>query len=56
MQSVDRGWVNSCAWELFRGGAAPYTLYLDGRFYCTCDNRKEVDEELEEIAQKLQLL
>ena len=23
-----------------------YEIYVDGEFYCSCDNRREVDEEL----------
>lgn len=24
-----------------------YEVYVDGRFYCSCDNLREVDKELE---------
>lgn len=30
--------------ELIRGY---YTIYLDGTFYCTADNRKEAEDEIE---------
>lgn len=26
-----------------------YYLYIDGKFYCSCDNNREVDEELTEL-------
>lgn len=26
-----------------------YTIYVNDRFWCTCDNRREVDEEIEAI-------
>lgn len=29
--------------------AMHYEIYIDGRFYCSCDNRNEIDEELEEL-------
>ena len=52
MQRVNQGHVHSHHWELFRGGAAPFTLYLDGSFYCTCDSLREVDEELDALESK----
>ena len=30
-------------------GAAPYALYVDGKFYCTCETKQEAMEELEAI-------
>ena len=32
-----------------------YYLYIDGKFYCSCDNDREVDEE-REILQKNKLI
>lgn len=26
-----------------------YEIYVNGYFYCSCDNRREVDEELSNI-------
>lgn len=26
-----------------------YYLYIDGKFYCSCDNDREVDEEVENL-------
>ena len=26
-----------------------YEIYVNGLFYCSCDDRKEVDEELKEL-------
>lgn len=26
-----------------------YYLYINGEFYCTCDNSREVDEEREDL-------
>lgn len=26
-----------------------YYLYIDGKFYCSCDNDKEVNEEVAEL-------
>ena len=26
-----------------------YDIYVDGEFYCSCDNQKEVDEELQNL-------
>jgi hypothetical protein len=26
-----------------------YYIYIDGKFYCSCDNNKELAEELEEL-------
>lgn len=33
-------------WELYRGWDH-YFLYINGEFYCTCDNLREFKEELE---------
>lgn len=30
-------------------GGAPYTLYVDGKFYCTCDTPAEAEEELNDL-------
>ena len=27
-------------------GAAPYTLYVGDEFWCTCESRREADEEI----------
>lgn len=26
-----------------------YYIYIDGKFYCSCENRRELDEELEDL-------
>lgn len=26
-----------------------YYLYINGNFYCTCDNSREVDEEIKDL-------
>jgi hypothetical protein len=26
-----------------------YYLYIDGSFYCTCENNREIDEEVAEL-------
>lgn len=26
-----------------------YYLYIDGKFYCSCDNDREIDEEIEKL-------
>ena len=50
------GRINGHDYELRRrtsdavtAGAAPYALYVDGQFYCTCESRQEAMEELEAI-------
>ena len=30
-------------------GAAPYTLYVGGDFWCTCDSLGEAEEEIAEL-------
>lgn len=30
-------------------GAAPYTLYVGGDFWCTCENLREAEEEIAEL-------
>lgn len=30
-------------------GAAPYTLYVDGDFWCTCESLREAEEEIAEL-------
>lgn len=29
-----------------RKGAAPYTLYVGGEFWCTCESRREAEDEI----------
>ena len=31
-----------------------YTIYIEDKFYCTCENMKEVTEELEEYERENQ--
>ena len=33
-----------------------YVIYIDGAFYGTCENMKEVGEELENIAQEREVI
>ena len=30
-------------------GAAPFTLYVGGDFWCTCENLREAEEEIAEL-------
>jgi len=30
-------------------GAAPYTLYVGGDFWCTCDSLREAEDEIAEL-------
>lgn len=32
--------------DLIAAGAAPYVLYVDEAFYCTCESREQADEEI----------
>ena len=32
--------------EDIRAGAAPYAVYMDGEFWCSCESRAEVEEEI----------
>ena len=29
-----------------------YEIYVDGEFYCSCDNRHEVDKELDNMSEQ----
>ena len=29
-----------------------YEIYANGEFYCSCDNRREVDEELDNMSEQ----
>ena len=29
-----------------------YTVYIDGKFYCTADSRREAEDEVEEYEQE----
>ena len=33
-----------------------FVVYIDGRFFCTADNEKEAEEEIEEYAKERGLL
>lgn len=50
---IKDGYVNGHHYSLKRrtreaveAGAAPYIVYVDDEFYCTCESRQEVSEEL----------
>ena len=50
---IKDGYVNGHYYSLKRrsrgaveAGAAPYIVYVDGEFYCTCESRQEASEEL----------
>ena len=50
------GRINGHDYELRRrtpdavaAGAAPYALYVDCEFYCTCESREQATEELAAI-------
>ena len=46
---IEHGYVNNHHWELCNGSAAPYILFVDGEFYCSCDSKREAYEEIDEI-------
>lgn len=55
-RTCKEGRVNGHDYELRRrspdavaAGAAPYALYVDYQFYCTCESRQQAFEELEGI-------
>lgn len=55
-RTCEEGRVNGHDYELRRRtsdavyvGAAPYALYVDGKFYCTCESRQQATDELEAI-------
>ena len=43
---VDKEWFKMLEIKQERG---VYYLYIDGKFYCTCDNNREVEEERESL-------
>ncbi len=51
--NIKSGQQNGHSYRLMRrhphliiAGAAPYVLYVDGEFYCTCESREEAGEEI----------
>ena len=52
-RTIKTGRINGHEYELRRrstdavaAGAAPYILYVNFEFYCTCENREQAFEEL----------
>lgn len=55
-RNIKSGQMNGHAYQLKArstqmvvAGAAPYALYVDGAFYCTCENYREAMEQIESI-------
>lgn len=51
--TVKSGQINGHYYNLMRrdryavlAGAAPYIIYVDNEYYCTCESRREADEEI----------